>query len=236
MTGPEETLALAAAAASAIGWLLYFRWKDRARPEPPWLMGAGVGGGAAGVALALLGYAFADATGAETSWEHLQSVAFADAALAALRVGAVEEIAKLVVLLPIALWAPHFDELLDGIVYAACAAVGFATVETGWMLLHGDWELFAALGRAVTGPLAHALLAAPWGLGLAMAMLQRRRRALAIGLGLSIAAHAAYDLLLARPGVPPSVSAGVVLVLWLWFLRAAPRLARLRPVVRAPPA
>ena len=220
------------AALSGVGWLLYFRWKDRARPEPAWLMAAGAGGGAAGVLLALLGYAFAGVAGREVTWDHLRSASFPEAAAAALQVGMVEEVSKLLVVLPIALWAHAFDEVLDGIVYAACAALGFATVETGWLFLHGDWELANALGRAVAGPLTHALLSLPWGLGLSLALLRGRRGALVLGLALSVVAHAAYDLLLAREGVPPAVSAAVVLALWLWFLRAAPRLAREAPVAR----
>src|SRR5262245_18786204 len=105
---PEEALAMALAVISAAGWLLYFRWKDRARPEPPWLMEAGIAGGAAGVLLSYLGYAFAEATGAETSWEQLQS-SLPAAAMAALRVGAVEEVSKLLAVLPIALFAAAFD-------------------------------------------------------------------------------------------------------------------------------
>lgn len=223
---------MAVAALSAIGWLLYFRWKDRVRPEPPWLMAAGAAGGGAAVLLAFLGYSFAAAAGADTQWEHLQAAPVLGAVLAALRVGAVEEISKLLVVLPIALWARAFDELLDGVIYAACSGLGFATAETAFLFLHGDWELTAALGRAVAGPLTHALLAAPWGLGLSFAILRRRRAALLGGLALSIAAHAAYDLLLARPEIPPAASAAVVLVLWVWLLRAAPRLARIPPVER----
>jgi len=234
MTGPQYLLALVVTALSGVGWLLYFRWKDRARPEPAWLMAAGAGGGAVAVLLALLGYAFAGAAGAETSWEKLQSTTLTAAAMAALRVGVVEEVPKLLVVLPIALWAHAFDEVLDGIVYAACSALGFATAETVWLLSHGDWELTHALGRAVAGPLTHALLAAPWGLGLSMALLRKRWAALPLGLALSVTAHGAYDLLLARPDIPPVVSALVVLILWVWFLRAAPRLEREAPVARAP--
>ena len=148
MGRPEELLAMAVAVVSAAGWLLYFRWKDRARPEPPWLMAAGIAGGAAGVLLSVLGYAFASAAGAEASWEVLQSSVPA-AVMAALQVGAVEETSKLVAVLPIALFATAFDEVLDGIVYAACSALGFATAETWWMLAHGDWELALVYSAAM---------------------------------------------------------------------------------------
>lgn len=229
----NEPLAMAVAAASAIGWLVYFRWKDRARPEPPWLMAAAAGGGAGGVLLALAGFELGNAAGAETSWEQLQSMPALGATLAALRIGLVEEVSKLLAVLPVVLLARAFDEVLDGIVYAACAGLGFATAETAFLFAQGDWALADALGRAIAGPLTHALFAAPWGLGLSFALLRRNRAALAAGLALSIAAHGAYDLLLARPGVPPAVSAAVVLGLWIWFLRAAPRLARQAPVARS---
>ena len=68
-----------------------------------------------------------------------------------------------------------------------------------------------------------------------MRRLRKRWAALPLGLALSVTAHGAYDLLLARPDMPPVVSAFVVLILWVWFLRAAPRLEREAPVVRAPP-
>jgi len=230
-----EFVAAVVAAVSAVGWLLYFRWKDRARPEPLWLTAVAAGGGAAGVLLALAGFEFAAAAGVETTWEQLESLPAPAAALAALRVGAVEEVAKLLVVLPIALRSRAFDELLDGAIYAACSALGFATAETAFLFARGDWALGDALARAVAGPLTHALMAVPWGLGLSLALLRRRPAALPIGLALSIAAHGAYDYLLARPGVPPLASAAVVLALWIWFLRAAPRLAREPPVARAPP-
>src|SRR3954464_12759302 len=110
MGSPVDALAMAVAVISAIGWLLYFRWKDRARPEPPWLMAAGIAGGAAGVRLSWLGSAFASAAGAETNWEVLQSSVPA-AVMAALRVGVVEETSKLLAVLPIALFATAFDEV-----------------------------------------------------------------------------------------------------------------------------
>ena len=224
---------MAVAVISAAGWLLYFRWKDRARPEPPWTMVAAAAGGAVAILLSLLGYAFATAAGAETSWDLLQS-GIVPAMKGALQVGAVEEASKLLAVLPIALGSSHFDEVFDGIVYAACSALGFATAEMWWLLSHGDFDLLIALGKAVTGPISHALLAAPWGLGLSLTILKKKRLALPIGLAISIVAHGGYDLLLARPDLPPVVSAVVVLAIWVWFLWYSPRLARLAPVARAP--
>jgi protease PrsW len=232
MHGAQEFLAMAVAVVSAAAWLFYFRWKDRARPEPPWVMLTAVAGGAVGIVLSLLGYAFATNAGADANWEELQAN-LGPAIQGALQVGAVEETSKLLVVLPIAIWSSHFDEVLDGIVYAGCSALGFATAEMWWLLAHGDWELLPALGKAVTSPISHALLSAPWGLGLSLAILKKQRLALPIGLLISIVAHGSYDLLLARPNLPPAVSAGVVLVIWVWFLWYSPRLARMAPVERS---
>jgi RsiW-degrading membrane proteinase PrsW (M82 family) len=152
--------------------------------------------------------------------------------LAALRVGLVEELAKLAPVLPIALFAVHFDEALDGIIYSACAALGFATAETVVALRGGEWSLIHALGRAVAAPLTHALISAPAGLGLAALVLKRRPAGLVLGVMISVLAHASYDLFLARPGMPPAAAAAVVLLLWLWLLRATPQLAKLEPTLR----
>lgn len=233
MPPQEHSLAVAAAGVSAVAWVLYFRWKDAKRPEPLWVIAAAVCGGAVALGLAVAGYAGSRALGVDTTWEALQERPLQDALLGALRIGAIEEAAKLAAVLPIALWAAHFDELLDGIIYMACGALGFATAETVLMLSQGDWDLWPALGRAVTGPLAHALLSAPCGLGLSMLVLRRRRGALALGLAISVAAHAGYDLLLARPSVPTALASLVVLALWVWLLRVTPRLARLEPVARS---
>jgi RsiW-degrading membrane proteinase PrsW (M82 family) len=226
----EQWAALAVAAAAAVAWMFYFRWKDHVRPEPLWLTSAAVGGGAMAVALAHFGFSFAETVWTPTRWEDLQSGDLLFASLAAFRIGAVEEVCKLAVVLPIALKARAFDEVLDGIVYAACAALGFATAETVVQFAHGSWVLEDALARAVAAGLTHALLAAPWGLGLALAVLKKRRSALVLGLGTSVAAHAAYDFLLARPELSPMASAGLVLALWAWMIVTA------RKLQRAPPA
>jgi RsiW-degrading membrane proteinase PrsW (M82 family) len=233
MAPAEHSVAVVMAGASAIAWVLYFRWKDAKRPEPLWVTAAAVCGGMMALGLAVAGYAGSRALGVDTTWEDLQLRPLPEAALAALRIGAIEETAKLAAVLPIALWAAHFDELLDGIIYVACGALGFATAETVLMLQQGDWDLWPALGRAVAGPMAHALFSAPSGLGLALLVLRGRRGALAIGLAISIAFHGAYDLLLARPNIPAAVAPMVVLALWLWLLRVTPGLARLEPVPRS---
>jgi len=219
--------------AAAAAWVAYFRWKDRDHPEPLGMLAVAFGSGAAALALALAGYVGLDHLGIQTEWDVLATAAPGRAIAAALRIGAVEESAKLLPVLLLAVFARSFDELLDGIVYAGCAALGFSAAESAMMAMQGDLFGWIALGRSLAAPITHALLSAPWGLGLAYAVLPRRRAALPLGLAVSIAAHGAYDLLLARGDVPRLFAPAVILVLWVWVVWAAPRLARQAPFPRA---
>jgi RsiW-degrading membrane proteinase PrsW (M82 family) len=220
----------------AFAWLGYFRWKDARQPEPLLLMLA-VAGGGAGAALAALGlFAALEGGPLAVSWEALGGAGLGPAALAALRIGLVEEGLKLLAVAPLALRHRRFDEPLDGPVYAACAGLGFAAAESWALLLAGELAPLDSLARAAAAPLTHALLAAPAGWGLAAAVLRGSTLALPAGLAVSVAAHALYDLLLARPGVPPGAAAAVVLALWVWLLVMAPRLARPASPPRPPGA
>lgn len=225
---PAATLwvLLPAAAAGAAAWLVYFRWKDRARPEPLGLQVVTALVGALAVGAALLGYRAVEGVGPVASWEALAGP-WSRAVPAALLIGAVEEAAKLLPVLPIALASRHFDELWDGPVYAGAAAAGFALAETALLAATGELGLADGLARAVAAPITHAVFAAPWGLGLARFVLRRDARALGLGFAASAGAHGLYDLLLARPGLQLA-AAGVVLLLWIWMLVAARRLTRPR--------
>jgi protease PrsW len=226
---PWVLLAGAAFAASSLAWAAYFRWKDRHRPEPWPLLLMMLGGGGVAALLSLLGFEGLDALGVGTAWEDVGAASLRRSVSAALRIGAVEEAAKLLPVVLLALTHAHFDELLDGIVYAACAGLGFAAAEGLLLFRGGELSALEATARALAAPVTHALFTAPAGLGLALALLRRRPAALLLGLAASVTAHALYDWLLAQPSLPQGSSAGVVLVLWVWLLAAAPRLARLAP-------
>lgn len=180
--------------------------------------------GVASVGAALLGYRALETIGTSVTWEALMGP-WPGALLAAFGIGLVEELAKLVPVLPIALRTRHFDELWDGPIYAAVAGVGFAAAETVALFLSGGASGTELWARALAAPITHALFAAPWGLGLAHAVLRKRPAALALGLAASASLHGLYDLLLARPGLQPA-AAGVVLLLWMWLLWTGRRLSR----------
>jgi RsiW-degrading membrane proteinase PrsW (M82 family) len=212
------------AGAGAAVWVAYLRWKDRRRPEPWWWMAGAVVVGALAVGLALLGYRFADTLGRVASWEALTGP-WPGAIGVALTIGVVEEGAKLLPVLAIALGSAHFDELWDGPIYAGAAAIGFATAETVALFAAGETAPVETLARALAAPITHVLFAAPWGLGLARWRLEGRPGCFAAGLGASVVLHGAYDLLLARPGFHLAAT-GVVLALWTWMLWTAHRLGR----------
>ncbi|WP_244284245.1 PrsW family intramembrane metalloprotease [Agromyces badenianii] len=150
--------------------LLAVRWVDRWEPEPRWaLWFAFLWGAAVSVAIALvvdlglqLAMAFAEPGG--TPDEALQAVVQAPI---------VEELAKGIgVLLIFAFSRSHFDGPVDGLVYAATVAAGFAFTENvlyfGAALAEGGAETLGAtfVVRGLFSPFAHVLFTACTGLAI----------------------------------------------------------------------
>jgi RsiW-degrading membrane proteinase PrsW (M82 family) len=189
---------LAAAIAPGLFWTWLFRSRDWRQPEP-WrlvarcfLLGAVIAVPTAiGISLAPAGVG--------------RSVGLAPL---------VEEAAKLLVVW-LAVWRnPAFDERADGLVYAAAAGLGFATVEAvGYSLvallapgaLSPDpaiSPLAAGVGMAllrglITGP-GHAIWACAWGAPLARLRLEpgaANAVRLVAGFALAVGAHAAFNAL-----------------------------------------
>jgi RsiW-degrading membrane proteinase PrsW (M82 family) len=227
-------LLVAAAGVAAIAWVGYFRWKDAEHPEPLWLMGAVLLGGVAAAFLALAKYLVMEKVGLGTDWENLAGPDLVRAARLGLRIGFIEEGCKLLPVAALVLFSKQVDEPLDGIVYAGCAALGLATAETAMQVYNEAFGLWDGLARALTAPIAHALLSAPWGLGLARYALSKRLWPAGVGFLVSVVAHGSYDVLLARPELPPVAAAGVVLALWGWLIWLTPRLAKERAPVPTP--
>lgn len=113
-------------------------------------------------------------------------------------VGVVEELAKFAVVLTLAYTNVEFNEPVDGIIYAAAAALGFATFENIFYLI--DQGPLIILLRGPVSTLGHVLFSAMWGaaLGLARFEKNRRRRYLLIGRGLlwAVITHGLFDILI----------------------------------------
>jgi RsiW-degrading membrane proteinase PrsW (M82 family) len=175
----------------ALVWGYAFYREDARNREPLWMVALAAGGGMLAFPLAWVveGWLLRDAAALEGSLATRAAASF-------LVAGPVEEAVKfLAVLLLVWPWS-HFDEPVDGLVYAAAAGAGFALVEN-LRFMEGQPQVILARGPAGTG--AHVLFAALWGGALGYARdLPRRAPAVAIGaLGLLIAAlaHGAFDMI-----------------------------------------
>lgn len=154
--------------------LLAVRWIDRWEPEPRWaLWFAFLWGAAVSVAIALIVDLGVQLFVAVTS----PAGAGADATMqAVVQAPIVEELAKGVgVLLIYAFSRSHFDGPVDGLVYAATVAAGFAFTENilyfGAALIEGGaGELGATfVVRGIFSPFAHVLFTACTGIAIGIA-------------------------------------------------------------------
>jgi protease PrsW len=138
-------------------------------------------------------------------------------------VGPVEELMKLLTVYSFAYRRKEFDEALDGVVYSAAAALGFAAVEN-IVYLAQTGPVLVLLRGPLTNP-GHALFSAIWGLSLSRAKASPnvvRQRFLIILTGWLIASfvHGSFDLLLlaaARSSIFYLVILGTAFVgLFIW--------------------
>ncbi|GAA4286050.1 PrsW family intramembrane metalloprotease [Georgenia daeguensis] len=209
-----------------VGVLAAVAWVDRWEPEPRWLLLAALlwGVGVSTAVSLILNEAFAfyvmGATGSSLAASVLGTV-----------VGAplVEETAKgLGVLLIFLLRRRYFDGPVDGIVYAAVVAAGFAFTENIlYFVQYSDVLTEVFVARAVQSPFAHVTFTAVIGIALGFASRSANRHSwlwlFPVGwLGAMMlhavwngsAALALYDVLYWLFQVP-LFAAGIVLVVWL---------------------
>jgi RsiW-degrading membrane proteinase PrsW (M82 family) len=143
-------------------WGAYIYYKDRHKPEPVMvlILATVLGYGSAYIGLFFYGLLARvglnyDAFGlAESSQFHLFLYSI-------LAIGPIEELAKFLPFIIVLTRLPHFDEHIDGIVYAAFIGLGFSLHENQQYLqfLSGN----EAVARAIVSPIVHALFASIWG-------------------------------------------------------------------------
>lgn len=177
-------------------------WVDRWEPEPPRALAVAFGWGASvSVLVALVVNSAALGAFLAAGADELAAGAWTATAVAPL----VEEgIKGLGVLLLFLVWRRFFDGPVDGLVYSACVAAGFAFVEN--VLYFGQAVAAAAADagppvavvfvlRAVVSPFAHVLFTACVGLALGWTARSRTAWLWAFPLGLlgAVALHALWN-------------------------------------------
>lgn len=218
--------------------LLAIRWLDRWEPEPPGaLWFALLWGAGASVIAALIGNEIGAGYVAGTGVGASESLVLTASVVAPV----VEETAKAAGLLLLFLARRrYFDGPVDGLVYAATIAAGFAFSENILYFGRASEDLAAVfVVRAVFSPFAHVLFTACVGLALGAASRYRSGRAVVIafpiGLLGAIALHGLWnasaslgaDFILVYVVVQvPLFLATIGLVVWLRRLEA--RVVRLR--------
>jgi len=211
----------AAIVAPAVFWVGYFYCKDRRRLEPLGnLFIAFALGFASGFicyqVYGVLGRAqiLPDFTDVLSQTTHFQFFSYS-----VVIVGLIEEIFKFLPFVFIVLRFKDFDEPIDGIVYAAALAVGFASFENLGYL--PAMKGLAFLGRAFASPLTHAVFSSIWGYAVGRAHVANRSivPVAVIGLGLAGFFHGLFDYLTFSHALR-FLSALLILAVWAWAIRA----------------
>lgn len=202
-------------------WAAYHYHKDRHLPEPPlnllWCFLLGIGASY----LARVSY-----VGLELLDLRYDAIALADSstvgllAYAALVIGPVEEVAKLVPFLLIALRFRAFNEPMDGIIYASFIGLGYAAAENVYYLEF--LTPIEAMARGFAGPVVHIVFASIWGYWIGMAHLEKRPITNSALAAVSIAAllHGIYDfVVLLQPVNALPIAALLIIGIWVWRLK-----------------
>lgn len=201
-------------------WIGYFAYKDRLRPEPVRNLIATYGLGIAAGVACIGFYELLSRTGITPDFHEIivRTTPVEFFSYSVIFVGLVEESFKFLPFVLIVRRFKAFDEPIDGIVYAAALAVGFASFENLGYLPHLKGLVF--LGRAVASPLTHTAFSSIWGYALARAVIQKRSAAFAsvAGIGLAGLAHGLYNFLNFSPGLRV-LSALLILAIWAWGIR-----------------
>jgi RsiW-degrading membrane proteinase PrsW (M82 family) len=214
---------LALGALPGLLWLSWFWIKDRHEPEArSGLLRLWVLGGLAGLLIAYARPRVEWLLPDHPGLHHDLVDAFVVTALA-------EETAKLAAFLAGGLWLRRCNEPMDGIVYAASAALGFASVENAFFVAtEGDPRLI--LVRAFTATIAHVVFIAPAGFFLVCAKLgwgRWRREAATLAVVSTVLLHGTYDWILMHGEGPGRFGLGLFMAVTIaglgWLMRWSQR-------------
>jgi RsiW-degrading membrane proteinase PrsW (M82 family)/uncharacterized protein YbaR (Trm112 family) len=181
-------LLLALGLAPGVFWLAYFYKKDKLEPEPKKLV----------LKTALFGI-----IAVIPVYLIEMMLSTTDAIDAVIAAPVIEEGAKLLAVFVAVYSNPEFDEPLDGLIYGAAAALGFASIENA-LYLYKEYENadgsapLVLIVRSLLSVPGHVLFSSLWAgaLGRAKFLDQKtRRRVIGKGLLWAMGAHALFNLL-----------------------------------------
>lgn len=180
----------------------FVNWLDRYEKEPKLLLGAAfvwgvvIAGGGAYILNTVVGVSIYEITG---------SASAADFSTTSIAAPIIEEALKgLAVLVVFFMFRKEFDSVLDGIVYGAITAMGFAAIENVLYIYRngfqeGGWEGFWTLVfiRVVLVGWMHPFFTAFTGIGIAIARISKNQLAKLIaipgGYAVAVATHAFHN-------------------------------------------
>ncbi|HEY3355631.1 MAG TPA: PrsW family glutamic-type intramembrane protease [Polyangia bacterium] len=173
-------------------WLAFFYVQDWYQREPIWLIGVTFVLGAASALVAFV----VNTAGSSVLLAFMGKTFEYKLAELWLVVGPVEEFVKMGAVLVFVYRRPEFDEPVDGVIYAAAAALGFAALENViYLARHGEQIIVL---RGIFANSGHALDSALWGLALSKARAapnveHKRLKIILVGWLLAAGVHALYD-------------------------------------------
>jgi RsiW-degrading membrane proteinase PrsW (M82 family) len=208
--------------AVSLGWLVFVRRFDRARPEPRSLVLVTFVLGGIGVVFAAWIERSLQELSPYTSPSTMtlggQLLGLPSALVSyTLVVGLVEEGAKFLAVWGFARRRKEFDEPVDGIVYASAAALGFAAVEN--MLYFSGTRLAGSVvaARALTSVPAHVFFSSLWGYALGKSLVSPRTNVLGF-FALAVVSHGAFNTLLSIDGLALGASLLMLVLGWCFLV------------------
>lgn len=203
-------LLLALAIAPGLFWLWYFLKRDHLRPEPRYLirraffLGAASGLGAAALEWMVFARPVLD----------ISAEGHGNLLLVASVIGLVEEGMKFLAVYLGVYRTAEFNEVLDGIIYAVTASMGFATLENVAYVLEGG--VGVGLLRAVLSVPGHAFFASLMGFHMGKAKVAggAEWNWLISGWLLASLTHALYDAVIFTRTALALAVVPLVVVLW----------------------
>ena len=203
------------AVAPGLFWLWFFLRKDAYGPAPRQLIAATfVLGCVATIPAAIIEYVVLG----ESFLEESAGLGGLAAGML-LIVGPVEEACKFAVVRLKAYRSSYFDEPVDGLVYAASASLGFASVENLIYVLELGPEVMIL--RAPVSTVAHLVFGSIWGYALGLHQQSGYRRHVLVGTCLALGActHAIFNMLAYAPLPLPLAAVALTVGGAIWVLR-----------------